>query len=333
MEKVDCEAVEISVVVPAYNEQRSIGVLCSKLVEILESETNDFEIVIVDDGSTDATTEVLDAISRTDSRIRVIELSRNFGKEGALVAGLSSSTGSAVLLLDADLQHPPELIPKMISEWRRGYEVVSARKVTRGPEPIAYGMLSRLFNYVMTLAIGRSMAGSSDFKLLDRQVVDAVLACPERHRFFRGIVTWVGFRVTSIDFAVDARMAGRSKWKLRKLLGFSLANIVAFTSMPLLLVAFIGFFTVGLGILMLFHTLYTYFSGLAAIGFTTVIAVQILIGGMILFSIGVVAIYVAQIYDEIKQRPLFFVRRRSSITSSFSRAESTSSNDYSTRDL
>jgi dolichol-phosphate mannosyltransferase len=311
MQGIESPAVEVSVVVPAFNEQGSIADLCVTLVGMLKRHASSFEIVVVDDGSSDETARVVRRMAKADPRVRLLELTRNFGKESALTAGLVASTGSAVLLLDADFQHPPDLVPSMIDAWRDGYEVVNAHKVSRGAEPFAYGLMSRLFNHLMSAAIGQDMDGASDFKLLDRQVVDAVLACQERHRFFRGIVSWVGFRVTSIDFAVGPRRTGRSNWKVGQLLAYSLSNIVAFTSAPLLLVAFTGFLAVLLGILLLVQTLYTYFNGSAAVGFTTVIAVQILIGGMILLSVGIVAIYVAQLYDESKRRPLFFVRRGS----------------------
>ncbi len=299
----------LSVVIPVFNEEGSLGALHAKLSDIVGALSVSYELIFVDDGSKDATAPILHRLAEEDPRVRALRLSRNFGKEAALTAGLEASTGRCVLILDADFQHPPDLIPAMVAAWVEGYDVVNAVKRKRSSESMLYRLFAATFNRLMTEAIGSDMAGASDFKLLDRQVVDAIIACPERNRFFRGLVAWVGFRIRDIEFDVSERITGISKWSPWQLMRYSLTNILAFSSLPLRAVAYIGFLTVLLGFVLLMQTIARYFLGSSVVGFTTVIAVQILIGGMILLSIGVVAIYLSYIYDEQKKRPIYLVMR------------------------
>ncbi len=300
---------EVSLVLPMYDEEESIRECLDQVVDQLRKATASFEIVCVDDGSTDATGSLLDEAAQADPRIVPVHFSRNFGKEAALAAGLEAARGRAVLLMDADLQHPPSLIAQMVEQWRSGLDVVEAVKQGRGEEGLLYRLLARLFYLLMGRAIGRSLMTSSDFKLLDRQVVDVLLEIPERRRFFRGLVAWVGFRVARVPFQVQPRQAGRPKWSRRDLLAYSVRNLVAFSSAPLRVVAWVGFATVGAAVLLGTQSLYLYLSGQALSGFTTVVLVTLILGGLILVSLGVIAIYVASIYDEQKGRPLYVVRR------------------------
>lgn len=307
------DGVDVSVVIPAYNEadvvERCLDVVRAQLGGHLAKTARSFEIVCVDDGSRDGTPEALRLASEADPRVRVVSLSRNFGKEAAMAAGLEAARGRAVLLMDADLQHPPDLIPRMVDLWGEGNEVVSAVKEARARESLVYRAMAGLFNALMGGAAGQSFRGSSDFKLLDRQVVDALAACPERSRFFRGLVTWIGFKTAEIPFTVAARAGGETKWSLGGLVRYSMKNLIAFSSMPLKLVAAMGFgtlvFAAGLGA----QTLYRYLAGQAVSGFTTVILLQLILGGLTLTSLGVIALYVAEIYDEVKRRPVFVLRR------------------------
>ena len=299
----------LSVVVPMHNEVAVIELCLTSLTQTLEHTKKSFEIVCVNDGSTDASSEVLAAYTGRDPRIKVVSLSRNFGKEAALAAGLQVAQGRAVLLMDADLQHPPELIPRMLELWEGGHDVVNGVKSTRAREGILYRTMALVFNLLMGRAAGAKFRGASDFKLLDRQVVEAVLELPEKNRFFRGLVAWVGFRTADVPFSVAPRVAGATKWSTRELIWYSLRNLLAFTALPLRIVTAAGFITLIFAVLLAFWTMYRYLRGDALSGFTTVILVQLILDGLLLTSVGVIALYLAEMFDEIKGRPTFIVRR------------------------
>jgi len=299
----------LSIVLPVYNEAEIIGECVREVAQVLDRAGLSFELVCVNDGSSDASGPTLDRLAREDSRVVPVHFSRNFGKEAALSAGLEAARGSAVLFMDSDLQHPPSVIPEMVARWREGFDVVEAVKHDRGEESWAYKLSARAFYLMMGRAVGQNLRDSSDFKLLDRQVVDTLLEFPERRRFFRGLVAWVGFRVARVPFEVQARRGGQTKWSNRALIGYSIGNLVAFSSAPLRVVAYAGFATVAAGALLGIETLSLWFTGKAVSGFTTVILVMLILCGLILISLGVISIYVASIYDEQKARPLFVVRR------------------------
>jgi dolichol-phosphate mannosyltransferase len=303
-------APEVSVIVPAFNEEESLPAVVEALRAALQETAAGFELVIVNDGSSDGTERVLGELAQRHPFVVAVNLSRNFGKEAAMSAGMEHASGRCVAFIDADMQHPPGLLAEMIQRWREGCDVVNAVKRSRGEEPILYRAFAGAFNWMMSASIGRDVAGASDYKLIDRQVVDALRECPERNRFFRGLVAWAGYRVAEIPFDVQERVAGRSKWSVAALVRYSLRNVIAFTSFPLLLVAYAGFAVVALGLFLLAQTLVRYFEGASLAGFTTVIALQILLSGMILFALGIIAVYIAKIYDEQKSRPIFLVRNR-----------------------
>jgi polyisoprenyl-phosphate glycosyltransferase len=298
---------EVSVVVPMHNEADVADRLLDSLGAVLADE--DFEILCVDDGSVDDTAARVGAHEARGMRVRLVRLSRRFGKEAALMAGLEEAEGAAIAFIDADLQHPPELLRDMIALWRDGADVVEGVKRSRGREPLAYRASAYLFNRLSHAALGRDLHGSSDFKLLDRQVARAILACPERNRFFRGIVAWVGFRVVELPFDVAPRAAGKSAFGVRALFRFAFSALLAFTAFPLKLVALLGAFALVFSMLLGVQTLYRYFTGTALGGFTTVILLQLILNGLLLAGIGVVALYVSELYTEAKARPLFVVRR------------------------
>lgn len=300
---------EVSVVLPVYDEEEGIVVALAAVKEHLSKTGITFEIVAVDDGSTDGTLARLEQAARDDERVRVVPLARNFGKESALAAGLDAANGRAVVVMDADLQHPPDVLPRMIAAWREGHDVVSAVKEGRGREGLVYRLFAGLFNVLMGRAAGHSFHGASDFKLLDRQVVDALAQCDERTRFFRGLVTWVGFRTAEVPFTVQPRRAGRTKWSTMGLVRYSMRNLLAFTALPLKMVAGAGFATLVLAFGLGIQTLWRYVAHRAVSGFTTVILLQLILGGLLLTSVGIIAIYVAEIFDEVKRRPTFVVRR------------------------
>lgn len=305
---------EFSVILPFFNEAAVLEETLEAVLHQLHRLDKPFELICIDDGSADDTGALLDTAANQDGRIRPVHFSRNFGKEAAMTAGLSISSGKAVILLDGDLQHPPDIIPRLVQRWREGFDVVNAIKVSRPQEGWFYRLMVGLFNGIMARSCRSSFRGNSDFKLLDREVVDAVLMCPERNRFFRGLVAWVGFRVSEVPFEVGVRPAGETKWSIGTLIGYSVGNMLAFTALPLKVIAVVGFAVVITGLILAAHTLYNVYIGVAVTGFATVILSIVVFSGLILSSLGVLSLYVAQIYDEQKRRPLFIVRKQTSVS-------------------
>lgn len=299
---------ELSIVLPMYNESAGARDCVARIEAALVDIGRSYEIVCVDDGSGDGTGALLDDMAVSDPALLVVHLSRNFGKEAALTAGLEAASGAAVILMDADLQHPPTLLATLVQQWDAGQDVVEAVKRRRGHERLPYRVAAWVFYSLMGRAVGGSMQGSSDFKLLDRQVVDALLACKERARFLRGLVAWVGFRVARVPFDVQPRASGASAWSTWGLIRYSARNLVAFSTVPLHVVAWLGAITTLLGAGLAVQTLWRWMSGQAVSGFTTVILLDLLLGGAILLALGVLAVYLARIADEQKARPLYLVR-------------------------
>jgi len=299
----------LSVVVPIYNEAVTLRDSLPALRDALERLGESFEIVAVDDGSTDGSGVLLDEAARGEPRVVPVHLSRNFGKEAALCAGMETARGRALIVIDADLQHPPGLLPEMVRLWHAGNDVVEAVRRDRGDEGMAYRLMARTFYALVGRSVGRDLQGSTDYKLIDRQVADVILRCPERNRFFRGLVAWAGFRVAQVPFVAAHRLGGVSTWSTTGLLRYAWGSLLAFTSLPLRIVAWCGLLMVAGGAVLAVQTLYNYATHRAVSGFTTVILVELIMGGLILTSVGVIAIYVALLYDEQKARPLFIVRR------------------------
>ncbi|MEM5422958.1 glycosyltransferase family 2 protein [Paraburkholderia ferrariae] len=298
----------LSIVVPAYNEAVSLPTTVAVLLEQARPQCEKLEIIVVNDGSKDETAQVLDQLAAKYQEVQPVHFSRNFGKEAALEAGLERAVGDAVLFIDADMQHPPSLIPEMIDAWCKGADVVNARKRDRGKEQFLYGIASRLFYRLFAKAAGVDFKGASDYKLVDRQVVEAIKACQERARFFRGLVAWVGFRQTDVLFDVQPRVAGESAWSIYGLVKYSLRNLITFSSLPLKSIAIVGFVMAALSMVLCLQTFARYLMGNSLSGFTTVIIFQTVFSAAILLAIGVLAIYVARLYEEQKGRPLYLVR-------------------------
>lgn len=300
---------EISVLLPMFNEEDVLEETLAVVRAEVEKVTDSFEILCINDGSMDRTGALLERAAASDPRIFPIELSRNFGKEAAMAAGLDHARGQAVLILDADLQHPAQLVSQMVKAWRDGADVVSGVKETRGREGLIYGLMARVFNALMgTATRDGNFRGSSDFKLLDRQVVEALKACPERHRFFRGLVAWVGFRTVDIPFHVQERAGGTTKWSTSALIRYSLRNLLSFSALPLRLIALSGFSMLIFSALMGAWTMYRYLRGDALSGFPTVILLQLILGGLLLTSLGVISLYLAEMFEELKRRPVYLYR-------------------------
>lgn len=299
----------LSVVLPAYNEEQMLAKTCRTLKKILDLAEINYELVIVDDGSTDQTWKIIEETAEKDRNVTGVYFSRNFGKEAAIVAGLAQASGNAVAVMDCDLQHPPEVLVKMYRLWEQGYEVVEGIKKSRGTETVFHRKSAGFFYRIMSRATGFNMENASDFKLLDRKAVESVLSMPERSMFFRATSSWVGFKSTSVLFEVQEREAGESKWSTGSLIRYAFRNIVAFTTLPL------QFVTIGAGgcficsLLLLIYSLVRYFTGHAVEGYTTLLIVMLFIGSAVMMSLGIIGYYIARIYEEVKRRPRYIVSR------------------------
>jgi dolichol-phosphate mannosyltransferase len=299
----------ISLVVPVYNEGSMIHDSLMHILRAAQGEGYTLELVAVDDGSRDSSASELARARQSDARVRPVSFTRNFGKEAAILAGLAEAKGDAVVVLDCDLQHPPELIPQMVEFWRKGLYVVEAVKQDRGEEAFQNGLFARAFYALFNRFSGLDIRNHSDFKLLDREVVDAYIAFPEKHRFFRGIIGWAQYPSAQIPFSVPERAGGgASQWSKIKLLRYAINNLTSFSSLPLKLVSYVGFATLALGGVVGMISLLRWFEGRAIGGFTTVNLLIIIIGGAILVSLGIIGHYLARLYDEVKGRPPYIIK-------------------------
>jgi glycosyltransferase involved in cell wall biosynthesis len=299
----------LSVVAPLYQEEALVEAFYARTCAALEGIP--FELILVDDGSTDRTPELLAALAARDARVRVIQLSRNFGHQTALTAGLDDARGDAVVMLDADLQDPPELIPAMLDHWRRGTDVVYAVRRRRDGETRFKLATARWFYRLFsTLANVELEPDSGDFRLLDRAPLDALTSMRERSRFLRGMTVWVGYTQTAVPYERDARRAGQTKYTLRRMLTFSLDAISSFSHRPLQLATFIGFACAALAFVLIPVVIGLRLAGSYLPGFGTITIAVLLLGGIQLMAIGLIGEYVGRIYDEVKGRPLYVVRAR-----------------------
>lgn len=298
----------LSIIIPSYNEEKNIKHTADVVSDVLESNKIDYEIVFVNDGSSDSTWEKMSELAQERDNICAVNFSRNFGKESAIFAGLEVAKGDACVLMDCDLQHPPETIIEMYNVWKNNdVDVVEGRKKDRGKENILYKGFSLLFYRVINKASGLDMAAASDFKLIDRKVVDALNRMPERLTFFRAMSSWVGFKTAKVYFEVAERAEGESKWSVRSLIRYAVNSITSFTSAPLQLVTVFGMITFIISIILGINTLYNKIWGNSAAGFSTVIILQLLTTSIIMFSLGIIGFYLSKIYEEIKNRPRYII--------------------------
>jgi glycosyltransferase involved in cell wall biosynthesis len=298
----------ISVVMPVYREASHIGIVLRAVFEALAKVDISFEFVLVDDGSPDDTWSVLNEQAKLFPMLRAVRLSRNFGKELALCAGLEIARGDAVIVMDSDGQHPPSLLPKVISTWREtGVDIVEATKITRGKETLFSKISAALFYLIWNKLSGFELKGASDYKLLNRRAVNAYLQMRERNVFFRGMTAWLGFSRAQIPFEVVGRGGGQSGWSMLRLLGLALNGITAFSAVPLQIITFAGviflLFAVALGA----QALLLMWRGLAVSGFTTVVLLLLIIGSLLMISLGIIGEYLARIYEEVKGRPRYVI--------------------------
>jgi glycosyltransferase involved in cell wall biosynthesis len=302
----------VSIVAPMHNEQETVREFHRRAIAAFGDVP--FELVLVDDGSSDDTPRILSELADADPRVKIVELSRNFGHQTALTAGLDHATGDAVVMMDADLQDPPELIPDMLAKWREGADVVYAVRTQReGETPFKRATAKLFYRLISKLADVNLQANSGDFRLLDRRALDALQSMRERNRYLRGMTVWVGFTQTAIEYAREARYAGETKYPLRKMIRFALDAIVSFSHTPLQVATVIGFVCAALAFLGIPVAIGMRIAGQFVPGVTTTVIAVLLLGGIQLIAIGVIGEYVGRIYDEVKQRPLYFVRQRRNV--------------------
>lgn len=299
----------LSVILPSYNEEKMIAKATERMAEILQPEKIDYELLFIDDGSRDSTWAQINEAAGKDSRVVGVHFSRNFGKEAAMFAGLEQAKGDCCVVIDCDLQHPPEKIVEMYRLWEQGYEVVEGIKEDRGEESGLHKFAANSFYGLISKATGMDMSSSSDFKLLDRKVVDTLNSLPERNVFFRALSFWVGYKKTSVSYCVQERTEGVSKWSTKSLIKYALTNISSFSSAPLHIVTVLGFIMLAVAFVLGIIALVQKISGVALGGFTTVILLLLFSASVIMISLGIIGYYIARIYDEIKGRPRYIISR------------------------
>ncbi len=300
----------ISAVIPAHNESQGIELAVKKIADILTGCVDEkWEIIIVDDGSSDQTYAKIRALSEQDNRIKGIALSRNFGKENALLAGLDYATGKAIITIDADLQHPPGFIPEMIEKWQAGAKIVHAVKRSREHDSLAKKSAAYFINLLISELGGINVKNSSDFKLLDREIVDIFThQLSEKQRFFRGLTSWIGFDEDYIEFDVANREGDESKWSFWSLLELSITALTSFTSFPLHIITLLGFLTLILGFFVASDAIWSLVNNQSVSGYNTIIICLLLIGSFVMISLGIIGEYIAKIYDEVKGRPHYLIK-------------------------
>ena len=301
----------VSLVVPVFNEAAVLPLLLPRLRAILDGLPGGGEVCFVNDGSEDGTGAYLEAQAAADPRLVLVDLSRNFGHSIAITAGLDHARGEAVVVMDCDLQDPPELIPQMVEMYRKGYDVVHARRRTRRGESAFKRATARLFYWTLKVAAERSPEPHvGEFRLMSRQVVAALSALRERHRLVRGLVAWVGFRQTVIDFERPARAAGTTKYPLLKMVRLAWDGMTSLSAAPLRLATLLGLFALLCGVAYSALAVYVgYVKGLGVPGWTSLVILNIFFSGVVLICLGLVGEYVARIFEEVKGRPLYFLRR------------------------
>jgi polyisoprenyl-phosphate glycosyltransferase len=299
----------LSVVIPAYNEEKSLAAFHERLRDVVDKIPMEMEIIYVNDGSTDNTLTVMRRLRNADQRVAIVSLSRNFGKEIASTAGLDHTEGDAVILMDADLQHPPEMIPVFLEHWRAGYDVVYARRESRDGESKFKKALVRAFYFVIKKVSRIQIAeGASDYRLLSRRAVESLGQCRERHRFMKGLFAWIGYPQKSVPYRPDARYAGTTKWSYWRLWTFALEGITSFTVAPLKIATYVGLIAaIGAFIHAAIIVYRTLAYGDPVAGFPTLIVVISFLGGLQLITLGIIGEYLGRMFEESKQRPLYII--------------------------
>jgi dolichol-phosphate mannosyltransferase len=302
----------ISIIIPMYYEEEVVDECYKRLKKVVDGNEISYEFIFVNDGSKDKTLEILKTIAKKDKNAKIIDFARNFGHQTAVTAGIFSSRGDAVVIIDADLQDPPELIIDMLVKWKQGYDVVYAKRKKRKGETFFKLITAKYFykflSYMSDVKIPRD---TGDFRLMDKKVVEAFKAMPERNRFVRGMISWVGFNQTYIEYGRDERFAGETKYPLKKMIKFAVDGIIAFSSKPLRIMTTVGVMTIFFAFAILIYSIVVKLSGLyTAPGWTSLMVALTFFSGIQLLSLGILGEYIARIYDESKNRPLYIIRER-----------------------
>jgi dolichol-phosphate mannosyltransferase len=297
----------LSVIIPAYNEEEIIPKTVSTIDGILNDANIAHELLFINDGSKDRTWEIIEDAASKNKNVKGVCFSRNFGKESAVFAGLSQATGDCCVVIDCDLQHPPEKIVEMYRLWEQGYEIVEGVKTSRGSESALHKFAAKSFYAIMSDAVGFDMSRASDFKLLDRKAINVLLNMREKNAFFRALSSWIGFKSTEVEYDVREREAGTSKWSTKSLIKYAVTNISSFTSAPMQIVTILGFLVFFVGLAFSVEALVQYFLGSARAGFTTVIILQCFTSSVIMMGLGIIGFYISKIYEEVKGRPKFII--------------------------
>lgn len=298
---------QLSVVLPAYNEEESVPLAADVIGDLLTKAGIDHELIFVNDGSRDHTWRAIQEAAARRPQVRGIRFSRNFGKEAAIFAGLAQAKGDCCVVLDCDLQHPPEKILEMYRLWQQGWQVVEGVKISRGKESPLHTLAAKTFYRFLSGATRIDMSHASDFKLLDRRAVDVLVAMREKNAFFRALSSWIGFDTAQVEFEVQPRAAGESKWSLRSLTRYAVTNLAAFSTAPLQIVTILGVLVFLCSLVLGCWSLWQKINGQALEGFTTVILLLLLIGSALMVCLGILGYYIAKIYEEIKDRPRYIV--------------------------
>ena len=297
----------LSVVLPAYNEEESVPLAADVIGDLLTKAGIDHELIFVNDGSRDHTWRAIQEAAARRPQVWGIRFSRNFGKEAAIFAGLAQAKGDCCVVLDCDLQHPPEKILEMYRLWQQGWQVVEGVKISRGKESPLHTLAAKTFYRFLSGATRIDMSHASDFKLRDRRAVDVLVAMREKNAFFRALSSWIGFDTAQVEFEVQPRAAGESKWSLRSLTRYAVTNLAAFSTAPLQIVTILGVLVFLCSLVLGCWSLWQKINGQALEGFTTVILLLLLIGSALMVCLGILGYYIAKIYEEIKDRPRYIV--------------------------
>ncbi len=301
----------LSFVIPAYNEEENIEHTFNVISDLMVKNSVPHEFVFIDDGSSDFTWDKLQKIASSYNNVTVLKFSKNFGKESAIYAGLNNAKGDCCIVMDCDLQHPPDTALEMYNIWLGGdFQVIEGKKESRGKESIFYRFFAKMFYSMLKSSSGINLHGMSDFKLLDRQAVDILISMPEKQTFFRAMSGWIGFNTTEVFYKVAPRYRGTTKWSSANLWKFALNNISNFSSLPMQIVTLCGFIFFVFALILGAQTLIGKLTGKSAEGFSTVIILLLIIGSIIMFSLGIIGFYISKIYEEVKSRPKYIISRR-----------------------
>lgn len=304
--------IRFSVVIPVYNEEAVADECYTRLTKVMQSLSENYELIFVDDGSRDNTNAIIAGFCEKDSHVRLVTFSRNFGHQAAISAGMDLSDGQAVIVIDADLQDPPEVIPEMVKKWQEGYDVVYGRRTRRKGESLFKKTTAKLFYRFLSAQTDVEIpVDTGDFRLIDRKVCDVLTSLTEKNRYVRGLVSFAGFRQTGVQYVRDERFAGKTKYPLKKMLNFAVDATTSFSKKPLKLAGYVGFFLSLASFVYLFITIYLkLFTNKTVSGWASILSVSLFFNGVVLIMLGIIGEYIGRIYDEVKNRPLYIIKEK-----------------------